>query len=197
MLRMTADMFRRTFDRLRMTIVGTLACFVLAVAPAPREIDLAKSNAHFSVAHLWVDHVTGTVPILKGSVTLVPGSVIPESATAVLDATRISTGEPDRDRSLESPDFFDAEKFPTWTFVSTKIASKGAASFELDGDLTIHGVTKPERLDVTVSGTPENPTYRAVASVDRHAFGMTRTRLDPTIGDTVDITLNVTLRRSP
>ena len=187
-------MLRVTFYGLKPALVGMLACLVLAAAPAAREIDLAKSSAHFSLAHLWVDHVTGTVPILKGSVTLVPGSVIPESATAILDATRISTGEPDRDRSLESPDFFDTAKFPTWTFASTKIVPRGAASFEMDGDLTIHGVTQPERLNVTVSGTPENPAYRAVAPIDRHAFAMTRTRLDPTIGDTVDVTLAITLK---
>ena len=170
-----------------------LACALLAAASGPREIDAAKSRAQFSVAHIWVERVTGTVPILGGSVTLLPGSVIPQSATAVLDATRITTGEPDRDRSLESPDFFDAAMFPRWTFASTRIVPNGPASFEMDGDLTIHGVTQAERLDVTASGDPLHPEYRAKAQIDRHAFGMLRTRLDPTIGSTVDITLDILL----
>jgi polyisoprenoid-binding protein YceI len=171
-----------------------LACALLAVAPAPRAIDAAKSSAQFSVAHIWVERVAGTVPILSGAVSLEPGSVIPTSATAVLDATHIATGEPDRDRSLESPDFFDTAKFPQWTFTSTRIAPKGPASFEMDGDLTLHGVTQPERLDVTVIGDPAHPEYRAKAQIDRHAFGMVRTRLDPTIGNSVDITLDIVLK---
>jgi polyisoprenoid-binding protein YceI len=171
-----------------------LACALLAAAPAPRAIDAAKSSAQFSVAHIWVERVTGTVPILSGGVSLEPGSVIPQSATAVLDATHITTGEPDRDRSLESPDFFDAAKFPQWTFTSTRIVPKGPATFEMDGDLTIHGVTRSERLDVTAIGDPAHPEYRAKAQIDRHAFGMTRTRLDPTIGTIVDITLDIVLK---
>jgi len=171
-----------------------LACALLSAAPAPRAIDAAKSSAQFSVAHIWVERVTGTVPILSGGVSLAPGSVIPQSATAVLDATHITTGEPDRDRSLESPDFFDAAKFPQWTFTSTRIVPKGPAMFEMDGDLTIHGVTQPERLDVTVIGDPAHPEYRAKAQIDRHAFEMIRTRLDPTIGNIVDITLDMEVK---
>ncbi len=171
-----------------------LACALLAAAPGPSEIDAGGSSAQFSVSHIWVERVTGTVPILRGGVSLEPGSVIPQGATAVLDATRITTGEPDRDRALESPDFFDAAKFPQWTFASTRIVPKRPDSFEMDGDLTIHGVTQPEQLDVTVIGDPVHPEYRAKAQIDRHAFGMLRTRLDPTIGNTVEITLDIVLK---
>lgn len=170
-----------------------LAFALLAATPAPRAIDAARSSARFSVAHIWVERVTGTIPILRGSVTLAPGSLIPQSVNAVLDATHVATDEPDRDRSLESPDFFDAAKFPSWTFVSTKVMPTGSNSFEMDGNLTIHGVTQPERLDVTVSGTPSNPEYRAETHIDRHAFGMVRTRLDPTIGNVADVTLDIVL----
>jgi polyisoprenoid-binding protein YceI len=170
-----------------------LAGVLFAAAPGSRAIDSAKSSAQFSVAHIWVERVTGTVPIVSCAVSLEPGSLIPQSANAVLDATRITTGEPDRDRSLESPDFFDAAKFPRWMFISTRIVAKGPASFEMDGDLTIHGVTQSERVDVTANGDPLHPEYRAKAQIDRHAFGMLRTRLDPTIGNTVDITLDIVL----
>jgi polyisoprenoid-binding protein YceI len=173
-----------------MALVATLA----AVAPPARAIDPAHSRAQFSVSHIWVERVTGTVPIVNGSVTLAAGSVIPTAVTAVLDATRLATDEPDRDRSLKSPDFFDADKFAQWTFTSTKIVPASARAFEVDGNLTIHGVTQPERLNVTVAGTASNPVYHATTQIDRHAFGMTITRLDPTIGGTVDVTLDVALR---
>jgi polyisoprenoid-binding protein YceI len=169
------------------------AMALVAASPGVREIDIAHSNATFSVQHIWVENVTGIVPIVRGSVTLESGSLIPQAATATLDAARIKTDEPDRDRSLVSPDFFDTARFPYWTFTSTKIVAKGANAFEMDGDLTLHGQTQPEVLDVKVSATPDHPRYHAVGHIDRHAFGMTRTRLDPTIGSTVTVTLDVTV----
>jgi polyisoprenoid-binding protein YceI len=180
----------------------TLGVFFLALTAraalgepaAQRSIDAAKSRAQFSVSHLWVERVIGTVPILSGSVTLAPGSIIPTSVTVVLDATRIETDEPDRDKSLRSPDFFDAQAFPTWTFASTKITPSGPNAFEMDGNLTIHGVAQLERLHVTVLGDVAHPVYDATAEVNRHAFGMTVTRLDSTIGATADVTLDIALK---
>ena len=169
------------------------AVALLAASPPVRQIDVAHSSATFSVQHVWVENVTGTVPIVRGTVTLASGTTIPQAATAVLDATRIKTDEPDRDRALVSPDFFDTAKFPYWTFSSTKIVAKGANVFEMDGDLTMHGQTQPQVLSVTVAGTVEHPRYHAVGHIDRHAFGMTRTRLDPTIGSTVTVTLDISL----
>lgn len=171
-----------------------LAATAAVVPASSRAIDPDRSHAGFSVQHIWVEHVTGRVPVLSGTVTLAPGSRIPASAQAALDATRIDTGEPDRDRSLESPDFFDAQRYPQWTFVSTRIVPQGSDAFEMDGDLTIHGVTQSERVTVTIGGSATNPAYHATANVDRHAFGMATTRLDPTIGATVDVTLDIELK---
>jgi polyisoprenoid-binding protein YceI len=165
-----------------------------AVAQTPRAIDPARSRAAFSVQHIWVERVTGTVPILSGTVTLAGGSRVPISAQAVLDATRLETGEPDRDRSLESADFFDAARFPRWTFTSTHVIPRGDAAFEMDGEVTIHGVARPEHLTVTLAGDAADPIYHATAKIDRHAFGMATTRLDPTIGSTVNVTLDIALK---
>jgi len=172
----------------------TLVFTLMGAAPQPRAIDLAQSRAQFSVSHIWVEHVTGTIPIVDGSVTLAPGSLVPTGATASFDPAKVSTGEPDRDRSLASPDFFDAQKYPRWTFASTSVVSKGSDAFEMDGDLTIHGVTRPVRLNASVLGTPAHPEYRATGQIDRHQFGMAVTRLDPTIGTTVDLTIDVALK---
>jgi len=183
---------------------ATIAAFVLcafthtpAVYGEPaqtRAIDVAASKATFSVSHIWVDRVTGSVPVAGGVVTLAPGSLLPAGANAQLDATRIATGEPDRDAALESSDYFDVARFPTWTFVSTSVTPTGPASFTMDGNLTIHGVTQPVRLYGTVQGDAAHPVYRTHATIDRHSFGMTVTRLDPAIGGTVDVTLEIALR---
>jgi polyisoprenoid-binding protein YceI len=167
---------------------------VAAFGDEGRAIDPVKSKAQFSVQHVFVEHVIGTIPIVNGSLELEPDSVIPVSATAVLDASKVQSGDRDRDDSLRSPDFFDVKKFPMWTFTSTKVTPAGPAAFGLDGTLTVHGVTQPEHLDVTVRGDPSHPVYHAVGKIDRHAFGMSVTRIDPVIGGTADITLDVVVK---
>ncbi len=179
-----------------MRLVALFAVFAAlgAGAQSSRAIDPVRSHASFSVQHVWVERVRGSVPIVSGSVTLAAGSAIPTAVRAVLDASRVDTGEPDRDRSLESPDFFDAERYPHWTFASARIVPEGNDAFEMDGDLTIHGVTQDERVKVTVGGTPTDPLYHASAQIDRRAFRMATTRLDPAIGGIVDVTLDIALK---
>lgn len=157
-------------------------------------IDTAHSKASFSVQHIFVERVTGTVPISGGIVVLPPDSAIPQELTAELDPGKVSSGDRDRDASLVSIDFFNVKAFPKWTFASTKITPAGANAFGLDGTLTIHGVTAPEHLDVTIRGDPAHRSYHAVGHIDRGDFHMPVTRLDPVIGKTVDVTLDITLK---
>jgi polyisoprenoid-binding protein YceI len=159
-----------------------------------RTIDAAKSKATFGVQHIYVTHVNGTVPIIGGTVTLPPNETQPVAVTAELDPSKISSGDPDRDGALTSPDFFNVKAFPTWTFTSTKITPVDATAFGVDGTLTLHGVTVPEHLDVTIKGDATHPVYHAVGHIDRQAFHMSVTRLDPVIGKIVDVTLDIVLK---
>ena len=160
-----------------------------------RSIDLAKSQAKFSVQHIFVETVTGTVPISSGSVELATGSSVPVSIKAKLDPSRIKTGEDDRDGALQTSDWFDTKKFPAWTFVSSKITPGAGGAFGVDGMLTIHGVSVAEHLDVTTTGDTTHPAYNAVGHIDRHAFGFAVTRLDPVIGNPVAIDLHIELKQ--
>ncbi|MDE2483439.1 MAG: YceI family protein [bacterium] len=164
-----------------------LLAFALGVILA---IDPVHSHANFSVEHIFVGHVTGTVPIVSGSIERPDDARIPVRVVAVLDARAIETGEPDRDNALRGPDWFETASYPTWRFTSSAIAPT-ATGFTMEGALTIHGVTQPVHLDVAVSGDAAHPRYRASCTVDRHAFGMKRVPLDPTIGSTVDVTLDI------
>ncbi len=166
----------------------------LAATYAERALDVGRSKATFVVSHIFVAHVTGTIPILGGSVTLAAGSPIPVSARAILDAREVNTGDPDQSACIRSPDYFDVARFPEMTFRSTTIEPEGPAAFGMDGLLTIHGVSRPEHLDVTIGGDAAHPTYHAVGHIDRHAFGMKGARLDPTIGAVVDVTLDIVLK---
>ncbi|HTU81365.1 MAG TPA: YceI family protein [Candidatus Acidoferrales bacterium] len=177
-----------------MRILTAVIALAALAGTTQRSIDPAHSKAVFSVSHVFVERVTGTIPVVSGTVVLPNDSSIPVSVTAVLDPGGVKTDESDRDDSLRSPDFFDVAKYPRWTFASTKIVPDGKTSFTMDGSLTIHGVAQPEELRVTVGGTPAQPTYHAIGTVDRHAFGMSTTRLDPAIGNPVDVTLDVSLQ---
>jgi polyisoprenoid-binding protein YceI len=157
-------------------------------------IDVVKSKAAFSVQHIWVERVTGTVPIESGSATMPVDSDIPEGLTAELDPSKVSSGDRDRDESLVSSDFFDVKNFPAWTFVSTKITPVNATAFGVDGTLTLHGITVPEHLDVTMRGDAAHRVYHAVGHIDRKAFHMAVSRLDPVIGTSVDVTLDIVLK---
>jgi polyisoprenoid-binding protein YceI len=159
-----------------------------------RAIDAVKSKATFSVQHIYVTRVNGTVPIIGGTVTLPPNATLPVAVTAELDPSKVSSGDPDRDGSLVSPDFFNVKAFPTWTFTSTKITPVSPTAFGVDGTFTLHGVTAPEHLDVTVQGDAAHPIYHVVGHLDRQAFHMSVTRLDPVIGKIVDVTLDIVLK---
>lgn len=159
-----------------------------------RAVDPAASKVGFSIAHVFVEHVLGTVPIESGSATFSGDSPIPASVNVILDATRVSTGDRDQTACIQSSDYFDVKQFPTWTFASTKITPRGPASFGIDGTLTMHGVAQPEHFDVTIEGAGGRQVYHAVAQIDRHAFGMKGSRLDPAIGGVADVMLDVTLK---
>ncbi|MBV8354816.1 MAG: YceI family protein [Candidatus Eremiobacteraeota bacterium] len=159
-----------------------------------RTIDAGASKASFGLQHIFVERVTGTLPIIGGTLTLASGSAVPTSITALLDASKIETPEHDQTACIRSADYFDVKRFPDVKFSSTKIVLSGPDRFEVDGMLTMHGVAQPEHLDVTVEGEEVHPRYHAVGRIDRHAFGMKGMRLDPVIGSMVDVTLDIALK---
>lgn len=176
-----------------LTLLGATAPNV-AAANTDRAVDPSASKVGFSISHVFVEHVTGTVPIEGGNVVFASDSPIPASVTLTLDATKVSTGDPDQTGCIQSPDYFDVKKFPTWTFTSTKITPHSTGSFGIDGSLTMHGVTQPEHFDVTIQNAGGHQVYHAVGQIDRHVFGMKGSRLDPAIGGVADVTMDVILK---
>ena len=79
------------------------------------------------------------------------------SFEAVIDATRLWTGEPERDAHLRSADFFDVEHYPRITFKSSRVEQVGSVLYKVTGDLTIRGVTRPVTLDMHCLGQWETP----------------------------------------
>ncbi len=176
-------------------------CVALIVAPASawaasidRSVDTSASKVGFSISHVFVERVTGTVPIESGTAMFATESPIPASISLTLDATKVSTGDPDQTGCIQSPDYFDVKKFPTWTFTSTKITTNSPTSFGIDGMLTMHGVVQPEHFDVTIQNAGGHQVYHTVGQIDRHVFGMKGSRLDPAIGGIASVTMDVVLK---
>jgi polyisoprenoid-binding protein YceI len=177
-------------------LAALLAALAVASRPvsaddgATRRLDVAHSHAAFSVSHVYVSKVSGSVPVSSGSVVLAAGSAVPIRIDAVLDPKRVHTDDPDRDDDLQGPDWFDTAHYPSWTFVSTSVAAGADGTFVANGTLTVHGISQPLALHVTtVRGLP-NPVYHAVGHASRHAFGMRKTAMDGLIGDDVEITID-------
>src|SRR5215467_14019015 len=120
-------------------------------------IDPAHASAHFKVRHMMIANVRGEFRVIRGTLTLNPNDITRSSVTIEIEASSIETREPQRDAHLRSPDFLDTERYPLITFRSTKIHKEDDV-LRVEGDLTIHGVTRNVELDVdSVSPATNDP----------------------------------------
>ncbi len=112
------------------------------------KIDPAHSSAQFTIRHMMITNVRGSFKKVEGTIVLDRENPAASSVEATIDAGTINTNEEQRDAHLKSPDFLDVAKYPTITFVSTRVAPSSNGEWKVDGNLTIHGVTRPVTLDV-------------------------------------------------
>jgi polyisoprenoid-binding protein YceI len=156
------------FVALSASASGALAESAPAAAPAAAlsewALDATHSRIGFSVPHLVISEVEGDIKKWKGKVLLDEKNLQNSQVEFTAESASIDTNNPDRDKHLRSPEFFDTEKFPEIKFKSTKI-TKAGKGYKLQGDLTMHGVTKPVTLDAVVSEAVTNPWGKQVRSV--------------------------------
>ncbi len=142
-------------------------------------IDPAHSSVTFSAKHMMVTTVRGTMKIRDFELTFDPDDLAASSVRAVLDAASIDTNQQMRDDHLRSADFLDVANHPDVTFQSTEIVPKGGDRYEIRGDLTIRGTTRPVVLDAEYAGTVTNMQggktagFSATTKIDREEFGLT------------------------
>jgi len=179
------------------------AAFVAALAApalaADYAVDPNHTQATFTVTHLAISRVSGKVPVTGGTVA-VGANGLPTAISVTFSAKDIDTQSADRDRDLRSADWFDTDKYPTMTFVS-KSVSGTPQSFTVQGDLTMHGVTKPVTLSAKEIGKmtdARNRThvgYNATATLDRREWGLNWGKTTPggslIAGNDVTIDVNV------
>jgi polyisoprenoid-binding protein YceI len=140
-------------------------------------LDPAHTRLGFAVRHMAVSKVRGGLNTFEG--TLVIGEDPLDSTVEVdIDATSVDTRDEGRDNHLRSNDFFDVENHPRWTFVSTGVRPTGDERWEVDGDLTIRGVSRPVTLHTVFEGVVRDPYgnlrlgFTATTSIDRNEFGV-------------------------
>jgi len=139
--------------------------------------DKAHSHVGFTVKHV-LSMVPGEFKEYDGSFSFDEKKPEASKVKVTIQAASINTNVDRRDAHLKSPDFFDVEKFPTLTFVSKKVSKgEGENKYKVEGDLTIHGVTKAVTLDVEYLGTDtmmgmETIGFSATTTIDRRDFGL-------------------------
>jgi polyisoprenoid-binding protein YceI len=175
----------------------------MATAPTTTKtfvIDKAHSEAVFQVRHL-ITKVRGRFADFEGKIEFDEERPELSSVNVTIDAASINTSEPDRDKHLRSDDFFGVETHPTIIFKSTRVVKKSATSFEVVGNLTIHGVTKEVTLPVTYLGVAKDPWgkeragFESEITINRKDFGLAWNAALETggflVGDEVKISLSI------
>lgn len=151
---------------------------------------------HTSVTFSW-NH-GGGLSRMNGKFMNAVGTVVLDEAAPATSKVEVSfaidgvnTGVAALDAHLKTPDFFDAAQFPTATFKSTKVDVTGAKTAKVTGDLTMHGVTKPVTLDVSLNKITDDKKkagFNAKGTIKRSEFGISR--FVPAVSDEIDLEIS-------
>ena len=149
----------------------------------------------FTVNRLGFTEFNGMFANPTGTVTLDPKAPATSKVDVTIPITKVRTTSPELDTALQAADFFDAAKFPTATFVSTKVDVTGTNA-TITGNLTLHGVTRPVVLKARFIGAGNEFWgdkklafgFAATTTIRRSEFGLTNSI--PLVSDRVDLTIN-------
>jgi len=159
----------------RTAFLGSIAALLLAAsawaAPETFQFDKNHSLVGFRIRH-FVSKVEGRFNQYDGSIVLDRQNPAASKVDLTIQATSIDTGNENRDKDLRSANFFDVEKYPTITFKSTKVTPKGSDTYEVAGDFTMHGVTKPIVVTVRHGG------FAKAGKVEKAGFEIANFKLD-------------------
>ena len=193
-------MFRRR--ALSSLALAFALAFSAASARAEKEtfvIDKNHSEIGFKVRH-FVSKVGGHFGKFDGTIVLDRTKPEESSVAIKIAAASVDTGNPAREKHLNSPDFFDTAKFPEISFKSTKVAAKGKDTYDVTGDLTMHGVTKPVTLTVVANGFAndghggQKAGFDVTGKLNRKDFGVNWNAVvdqNAVLSDDVDLLISV------
>ncbi|HEX9029615.1 MAG TPA: YceI family protein [Anaerolineales bacterium] len=169
------------------------------------KIDSAHSQVTFSVRHMMISNVYGRFEQFEGDVDFNEADPARSTVDVKIDASTISTRDPQRDGHLKSPDFLTVEKYPYITFKSTLVEMINPEHGRVTGDLTIRDITRPVVLDVEYSGLARSPYgtvsagFSASTKINRKDWDLTWNFALETggvlVGDEIKVNIDVELIR--
>jgi polyisoprenoid-binding protein YceI len=152
--------------------------------PGTYELDPTHSYVGFSVRHLMVSRVRGQFRSFRGTLTVAEDPA-ESRVVAEIDAASVDTGDAQRDAHVRSADFLDVERYPTITYRGNRVwrvvawAPDGRDWWHVEGELALHGVTRPVDLDIQFEGGLIDPLgearigFTAAGEIIRDDFGLT------------------------
>lgn len=183
--------------KIALLVVATLFS-VASFAQTKWNVDAMHSSLNFAVKHSGISFVDGRFDKYEGSFTGNAEDLSKGTFNFTVDINSINTAVEMRDNHLKSADFFDAAKYSSMTFESKSITKKGANNYELKGNLTIKGITKPVTFKLVYGGLLKDDGqgntklgFQATTTINRFDFGI---NYDPTsqgIGKDVNINVNL------
>jgi polyisoprenoid-binding protein YceI len=164
-------------------------------------IDPVHSSVNFNIEHLVISEVEGKFKTYNGTISATKPDLTDAVIDFAVDIKSIDTDNDMRDKHLISPDFFEADKYPQMTFKSTSLKKLSGNKYLLSGNLTIHGITKPAKFDVTYGGTAKDSYgntkagFKAKSVINRYDYGLKYNSLTEaggaTLGKEVEIDLKL------
>lgn len=171
----------------------------LAGVPGGRyDVDAAHTSVLFSVNHLGYSNYIGRFNKVDGTFFLDNADPLKSTLKMTVDIDSIDTNHEVLEGKLKGEDWFDAKKFPTASFISTKVEKISDSKARVSGDFTLHGTTRPIVVDVTFNGTAINPFakgqamgFSATTTIKRSDYGIKA--YVPAVGDEVKLTIETEL----
>ena len=166
-----------------------------AVQPGVYKVEPGHTRIEFSLSHMGFSTWWGDFTGASGSLTIDPNRPAADKLSITVPVASVTTTNAKLDGELKEPDYLDAAKYPTSTFVSTQVTPTGPGRADVMGQLTLHGVTRPVTLHVKFNGAGVNPLSKAY-TVGFDAEGMIRRsdfgvmKLVPVVGDEVTLRLS-------
>jgi len=157
-------------------------------------IDSAHSFANWELRHV-VARTSGTFHDIKGTLAIDSSNLAKSSVNAVISVYSLNSSHLRRDVHALTDEFLDARNYPEMKFVSTSVAPITAEKGTLNGQLTLHGVTKPVTMDYQILGFGQDPWggmragFKATTRINRSDYGITKFTPTGPVGNDVDITL--------
>ena len=161
-------------------------------------IDPAHSSVSFSISHFMIANVKGSFDKFSGEIVSNDDNFEDAQVTLNIESASINTNQADRDNHLRSPEFFGVEENPDIKFVSNSFRETSNKQYQVDGELTMNGVTKPVTLSALFKGTFEHPQYKKTigvfeitGKVPRFDYNIGKDYPGAALGEAVELTSTV------